>query len=106
MTIKYNLQFAKPAEKDMEDVFEYIYLTLSAPEAAKNLMHKMENQISCLSDFPYANELCRDDILAENGYRRLVVDNYIVIYSVDEYKKTVFIVRVFYGKRNYAKYVR
>ncbi len=34
-------------------------------------------------------------------YHRMVVKNYVVLYTIDFEKKTVFISRMIYGRRNY-----
>ena len=38
-----------------------------------------------------------------NIYRKLVIDNYIALYEVEETYKQVVIYRVLYGKRDYLK---
>ena len=37
------------------------------------------------------------------GYRKAVVQRYVLIYKVSEEEKTVSILRVFYGRQNYAE---
>lgn len=34
-------------------------------------------------------------------FRRIVVDNYIILYTINEDKKTVYISHMYYGKRSY-----
>ena len=34
-------------------------------------------------------------------YRRMVVDNYVVLYTVDEKKRNVYIVHIYYSGRDY-----
>ena len=38
------------------------------------------------------------------GYRKIVIENYILIYSVDEKSETVNLLRSFYGKRKYINF--
>lgn len=106
MTMKYKIIFSKQASEDLEGTFEYIFLTLKAPQAAKNLMSKIETEINRLKDFPKICKLCSDSALHSMNYRRLIVDNFVVVYFSDDIRKTVFIVRVFYGGRNWAKYLK
>lgn len=42
-----------------------------------------------------------DEYLRNKGYRKLIVDNYIVFYLIWEEKKQVIIMRVLYGKQKY-----
>ncbi|ODA39978.1 hypothetical protein DSBG_3269 [Desulfosporosinus sp. BG] len=42
-----------------------------------------------------------DELLRNKGYRKLVVDNYIVFYLVNELERQVVIMRILYGAVNY-----
>ena len=37
----------------------------------------------------------------KRDFRRIVIDNYIILYTIDEEKKTVYIAHMYYGRRNY-----
>jgi toxin ParE1/3/4 len=41
--------------------------------------------------------------LKAKGYRKLFIHEYIALYTVDEQKKKVLIIRIIYGKRDYLK---
>lgn len=106
MTTKYKIIFSKQSFEDLDETFEYIALTLKAPNAAKNLMSKIEKEIDMLKNFPKSCKLCSDSALQSMNYRRLVVDNFVIVYFEDEKLQTVNIVRIFYGRRNWAKYLK
>ena len=46
---------------------------------------------------------CLDEYLNKKGYRKLIVDNFITLYKVDDEKKIVTVMRVIYGRRQYEK---
>ena len=50
-------------------------------------------------------ELSRDRMLCQKGYRKIVINNYIALYTVDENKKEVVITRIFYGSMNYSNHL-
>ena len=50
-------------------------------------------------------EQCRDPQLRALGYRKAIIKNYVMIYRVDEDKKIVYILRFFYGRRDYEKLI-
>ncbi len=50
---------------------------------------------------PLINALVNDHRLAQMGIRSIYVDNYIVFYIVVKETKTVTIIRVLYGRRNW-----
>ncbi len=47
------------------------------------------------------SELLKDEILRKKGYRKIVIDNYIVIYKVNKDERLVIIVRIIYNRRQY-----
>jgi addiction module RelE/StbE family toxin len=90
------------AEEDLDGIFDYIAHTLEAPVAANRLMIKIEKAIQTLRDTPRIGPKCRDKILGQKGYRKLIINNYIVFYLIDDEARTVIVMRVIYGRRNYA----
>lgn len=105
MESRYKLKFTFSAEFDLNEIYIYISNNLSAPETAQRLMGRMEDSINKLCAFPFQCELSRNELLRAKGYRKLVVESYIVLYLVDEESKTVIIARVFYGSMDYDKYI-
>jgi len=101
--MKYDLKFSREAENDLDGLFEYISLTLFAPQAAKKLFAEIERQIRNLTSHPFMYPLCIESPMRELGYRKLVIKNYIVIYGASEPENAVNIVRIFYGRQNYAR---
>ena len=67
-------------------------------------MNKIEQNILTLEQNPYLyTKVCvkpHNDI-----YRRLVVDNYVVLYDVIEKEKQVIIYRILYGRMDYLNVV-
>jgi len=102
---KYKLILANTAYLDLEQIYAYIAKTLSAPNAANNLMGKIESKIRDLQVFPISSPFCNDESLKLKGYRKLVVNNYIVIYKVDELTETVHIIRILYGASDYERQI-
>lgn len=97
----YSLKFNSKASEDLEQIYVYISEKLLADVAADKLLNKIENSIMRLSDLPYSCSLVLDDLLKSKGYRKLIVDNYIVFYLVNEIEKQVVIMRILYGAQNY-----
>ncbi len=105
MESSYKLKVVPAAEGDLDEIFNYISNSLLAPGPAQNLMDKIENSTKKLCDFPYKCELSRNELLGQKGYRKLVVDSYVILYLIDEQSKIVIIARVFYGAMDYGKYI-
>lgn len=54
---------------------------------------------------PLMFERCRNPRLRNPGYRRAVIKNYVMVYRVVESEHTVYILRFFYGSRDYEKLI-
>lgn len=97
----YNIQITKPAEIDLYEIGAYISKELLEPETAKKMISKIAKAISTLEYMPLRNSLVSDKGLAYNGIRKIMVDNYIVFYIVNEDNKTVTIIRILYSRRDW-----
>jgi addiction module RelE/StbE family toxin len=98
---KYIIKFTPKAREDLEQIYCYISEKLFADIAAINLVDNIENSIMRLKKFPYSGSPASDDILKSKGYRKLIVDNYIAFYKVEEDSARVIIMRILYGAQNY-----
>jgi plasmid stabilization system protein ParE len=98
---KYNIDISEPAENDLRDIVLYIFTQLSAPTSAIKIMNEIEEAIQALSDMPQRCPLLTDERLASIGYRKLIVKNYIVFFTINETTKVVDIVRILYARRDW-----
>lgn len=96
----YRVDISEPAESDLRDIVRYIGSQLSAPVSALRMMELMEEAITGLSDMPQRCPLVADDRLSQMGYRKLIIKNYVVFFSIDEKNKVVDIERILYGRRD------
>ena len=101
----YNIVVTENADRDLEEVLDYIIHALGNPSAAANLLKKTEECCEQLRRFPFLYETCRSPRLRESGYRRAVVDNYILVYHPVEKEHTVYVLRFFYGGMEYEKLI-
>lgn len=97
----YGLKFTPFASDDLEQIYSYISNQLYAQNAAEHLLDNIESSIMRLASFPYSGSVLLDDFLKNQGYRKLIVNNYIVFYLVNELDKQVVIMRILYGAQNY-----
>ncbi|MCK5731512.1 MAG: type II toxin-antitoxin system RelE/ParE family toxin [Tenericutes bacterium] len=91
------------AQQDLENIFRYISIDLSNPEAAKLLIEKFEDKFNGLTLFPKAYPFIEKEGLIVKNLRKCIVDNFLVIYLYNEKKIVVEIVRVVYGRQDYIK---
>ena len=98
----YKLKLAEPAEADLIDIGMYITHILHSPVAALNLIDEIDKHIVSLEQMPKRYALVSDERLAMQGVRAIPVKNYLIFYIVDDFMKSVTIIRVLYGKRDWV----
>ena len=93
------------AAQDLNGILEYMIHSLSNPSAASSFADEVEECYASLERMPRMYELCRGPQLNALGYRKAVIKNYVLIYRVAEAEKIVYILRLFYGRRNYIELI-
>ena len=97
----YKIAVSEPAENDLRDIVRYVSAQLSAPMTALKMIDTIEEAIAGLSDIPKKYPLVSDDRLKAMGYRKLLVKNYIVFFSVDDKSNIVDVERILYARRDW-----
>lgn len=98
---KYSVKLMSRAVRDLDDIYDYIAGSLLEPETATKLIDRMEQQIYSLEQMPYRCPERKKGIYANRGYRQLMIENYTVIYRIDEANKMVIVVTVRYSPSNF-----
>ena len=96
----YKLEFLPNAKNDMLEIVKYIADELKNPVAAGNLADEFIKYAERICEFPYANKVYTPVKPLKFEYRRIIVKNYLMFYTVDESSKTVTIMRVIYARRD------
>ena len=97
----YRIKFTPIASEDLEKIYRYISNELYAEGAAANLLEKIKQSIIRLKEYPFSCNYVEDEFLKMKGYRKLIVENYIAFYLVDEANEQVTIMRVLYVRQKY-----
>ena len=71
-----------------------------SPENAKGQDARIKKAILSLDTFPQSHQERNEGRYAGKGYRQLLIDNYVVIFRIDELHKTVYVVTIQYQGRN------
>ena len=101
MDSEYKVQILPQAEEDISDILDYITNTLKNSNAAKNLWQDIVEAIDRARQFPYAMPIVKNDIITlGKEYRRLDVNNYVIVYKIIEELKVIRLFAVFYGPSN------
>jgi plasmid stabilization system protein ParE len=85
------------AEDDLAEIIDYI--SADRPSAAEARASKIEKNLQLLSQNPYLGRLPKEEDLAQLQYRYLVVENYLIFYTIEGW--TIYINRILHGARDY-----
>jgi addiction module RelE/StbE family toxin len=99
----YKLIVSKEAHRDVDEITNYIANELKNTVAAVGFLNDVESGYRHVEGNPFMYGFCNDERLRNEGYRKIPIKNYLVVYRTDEAQKSVFIVRILYGPRDYTK---
>lgn len=98
--MSYSVTISIEAEKDLREIFEYIYFKLQSPQSAELQLNRIVKAIKSLDEMPYRFKKYNCDFCKTTELRMITIDNYCVFFIPRENDKTVTIIRVVYGARN------
>lgn len=98
--MEYKIKYLPIAVQDLQGIAEY--LSGFYPSTASSTLKKLRNKIALLRISPKMCEVYSLD----TTYRKLVVDQYLIFYKVQESTETVEIHRVLRASWNVPQYLR
>ena len=96
MPDKYAIRYLPVAEDDLLSVYDWI--AGNSPARAITFTEKLDKRIGALAANPHLGRVPKNEKLAGDGYRVLVIESYLVFYVIRGY--TVEIHRVIHGSRH------
>ena len=87
------------AQQEYRDIVGYLVGVLQSKQAARNFMEEFDKQVSLVAENPELYGLSRVPELAELGYRRAPVKNYLVLYKVADGQ--IVVCRIIHRSRDY-----
>ena len=94
---KHTVRLLRAAEEDFKELVTYI--ALDNPSAAIAVADKLESSMSNLSISPFIGKIPKEEELAAMGYRFLIVQNYLVFYTIED--RIIWVHRIVHGARDY-----
>ena len=101
----YKIDISELAHNDLDRIVSYIAVNLASPMAATNFLDEVEKCYDYLKHNPYMYAKCQNMRLEKEGYRKIPIKNYLLIYKIVEEYKTINILRFFYGAQDYLKLI-
>ncbi len=97
---EYTVKITKMAYGHMRDIVKYISNELSAPDAASNLLDLFQKKIMELSSMPGSHSLVDEEPWRSEGVRKIIVNNFLIYFWIDEKNLKVQVISVIYGRRD------
>lgn len=104
--MKYEVFITEQAERDIRNIYEYIAIEKQAPEIARSLVLRIEEQILRLDEMPYRFREYESEPWKSRGLRVMPVENFLVCYIPIEQYGTVNIIRLFHSGQNIEKQLK
>jgi len=98
--MSYQPKILDAAEQDINNIEEY--LAQYSRNAVRRFFDHMKERIRSLRTMPFS---CPEYEL-DPFFRRMVLGDYVLFYSVDEKDKLVIVHRIFHYTRNVARYMQ
>mgnify|MGYP000171076060 CR=1 FL=1 len=98
--MNYKIVLTPDAQNDLNDIFKYIAFDLQSFQNATSQLDRIEKAVKSLEQLPSRFRLCDKEPWKSRNLRVMPVDNYIVLYIVDNNKNIVTVVHIMYGGRN------
>lgn len=98
---EYKVFIEVPAQRDLHGILLYIAGTLKEPVVARRIYSSIKEQILTLSQMPLRCSVVQDQPYAAIGVRKLLVENYIAFFIVNEEKCEVHVLRILYNRRDW-----
>lgn len=100
---KYRILFSEEAMEDIKSITWYINEISESKELAKKYHEELVSDILGLELMPNRFELVKVKFIEQNNIRKLVHKNYLVFYYVNDDEKTVNVVSVINGLRDWKE---
>ena len=99
-TMRYRIRLTIAATQDMDSIFAYIAEESKSVSTAYSIIEKLRQAIFNLEDFPFIFSLIDEEPWKTRGFRKAIVDNYLIIYGVDDLSASVIIYKVVSSRRD------
>jgi toxin ParE1/3/4 len=98
--MNYEVKVTRQAHGQIREIALYIANECCAPEAAQNLLDKLEASINDLAEMPKRHSLVDKEPWRSTGVRKVTVKNFLIYFWVDEENMKVLVTGVIYEKRD------
>lgn len=104
MPLRAEIVYLRPALEDMEEIVKF-HISEVGPASARKIYADMRRKLGLLADLPLMGQTHPDPVLAQSGYRKLVLTRtYVAVYRIIDGVVTIY--RVVNGKTDYPRLLK
>ena len=96
----WHVEITQEAEQDMEEIYQYIAVSLQEPGIAWKQTERIRDKLEKLNRMPERNSVVQDEPWKSREIRRVNMDNYTAFYMLDSKTATVSVIRILYARRD------
>ena len=89
------------AVEDFDQIVQYITYSLKNPEGAIKLIQLFESKILSIMNFPNSYPIIYDSKFELSDLRKCRMDNYLIIYILNQELAQIEVVRIIYQRVDY-----
>ncbi len=97
----YKIKLTIKAKNDYKRIISYIRFNLNEPKIAEKYTILIKNKINTIESYPHKFEVIKSKLIKQNDIRKLIINNYIVLYKIIDQKKEVVILRILYNSMDW-----
>lgn len=94
---KYEVIWLNSFKQELSHIYHYITVKFNNHSIVKRFHKKVLNSLFYLSYYPNIYQ----KIDYYKNVRKITIDKYVVLYTIDETKKTVYVLHIFHGNQDY-----
>ena len=106
MSMNYRVKLTNYAIEQLQEIVFYISKVLLSPDTAQSWSDKIMEELYSLDDLPSRYKLVEEEPWHSFGVHKMVIQNFIAYYWIDETNTTVWITGVIYEKQNQVAALR
>ena len=95
--MRYKFRIENEARQELDDILNYISNELKNPTAASNLHKAILETVDALKTAPNGFDYSRNENLAKAGVRQVPVENYCLLYVVDDKQMKFSVIHIKYA---------
>ena len=99
--MEYKVKLTNQFLDEFEETCDHISNKLKNIDASNRLREKVIYNILLLENSPRMCTEIEKTNRTEKQYRRMIVNNYVILYTINELEKIVYIAHIYYEGRNY-----